>query len=73
MNASVFLYGWAHQITTLTSNRTLASGLSKTINDILEMDEREGRGEAAEFTGPLIYTCETARSLIGKVNAKGRG
>ena len=70
INASVFLYGWSHQITTFTSNRTVATELLKTINDILDSDERQGRGDAADFVGPLIYICETARSLIGKTKFK---
>ncbi|ETI21340.1 hypothetical protein G647_07686 [Cladophialophora carrionii CBS 160.54] len=70
INASSFLYGWARQITTVTSNRAVASGLLRAINEILDADERQGSGSDAEFVGPLIYTCETARSLIGKAKFK---
>ena len=77
INASVFFYGWAYQMTTVTSNRTVASGLSRAINDILDLDEREGgpvderpTGTGARFVAPLIYTCETARSLVGKAKFK---
>lgn len=66
VNASVFLYGWSRQITTFTSNRAVATALVKTINDVLDEEEREGHSSPMEFVGPLIYTCETARSLIGK-------
>ncbi|KIW98025.1 uncharacterized protein Z519_01609 [Cladophialophora bantiana CBS 173.52] len=69
INASVFFYGWARHIVTLTSNRTVASKLLKTINDILDCDESQARKEDAEFLGPLIW-CETARSLIGKTKFK---
>ena len=70
INASVFLYGWSCQITTFTSNRVVAAGLVKTINDLLDLEELQGNATAAEFIGPLIYTCETARSLIGKAKFK---
>ncbi|OCT45013.1 hypothetical protein CLCR_05751 [Cladophialophora carrionii] len=70
INASVFLYGWARQITTVTSNRTVASGLLRAINEILDADERQGSGSDGEFVGPLIHICETARSLIGKAKFK---
>ncbi|OAP63071.1 hypothetical protein AYL99_02298 [Fonsecaea erecta] len=67
INASVFFYGWIGQIVTLTSNRTVANELLKTINDILDWDESQGQGckGDTDFLGPLIR-CETARSLIGK-------
>jgi hypothetical protein len=66
INASVFFYGWVRRITTVTSNRTVASALLKATDEILDADERQGRGCDVEFVGPLIYSCETARSLIGK-------
>ncbi|KIW33765.1 uncharacterized protein PV07_00589 [Cladophialophora immunda] len=69
INASVFFYGWASQIVTLTSNRTVASELFKAINDILDCDEKHGHKGDAEFLGPLIC-CGTARSLIGKTKFK---
>lgn len=69
INASVFLYGWACQYTTLTSNRTIATGLVKAINDMLDSQESE-MGHESDFIAPLVYTCETARSLIGKVKLR---
>lgn len=41
INASVFLYGWMQQMTTVTSNRAVAMGFIKTINDILDEDEQD--------------------------------
>ncbi|EXJ55782.1 hypothetical protein A1O7_08712 [Cladophialophora yegresii CBS 114405] len=70
INASVFLYGWVRQITTITSNRAVASGLLKAINEILDVDERQCSGFDGEFVGPLIHICDTARSLIGKAKFK---
>jgi len=67
INASVFFYGWAAQKTTITSNRVVATGILKTINDILDRDERDGLlSDDPDFLGPQIYICETARSLVGK-------
>ncbi|KIY03767.1 uncharacterized protein Z520_00458 [Fonsecaea multimorphosa CBS 102226] len=72
INASVFFYGWVSQIVTLTSNRAVATELFKTINDILDCDDGQEQGHQgdAEFPGPLILCCETARSLIGKTKFK---
>ncbi|KIW64344.1 hypothetical protein PV04_09286 [Phialophora macrospora] len=70
INASVFFYGWVRQITTVTSNRTVASALLKAINEILDADERQARDCDVEFVGPLVYNCENARSLIGKAKFK---
>ncbi|OAL21158.1 hypothetical protein AYO20_11414 [Fonsecaea nubica] len=69
INASVFFYGWASQIVTLTSNRTVASELHKAIDDILDRDEKQGWQHDTDFLAPLIC-CETARSLIGKAKFK---
>lgn len=41
INASVFLYGWMQQMTTVTSNRAVAMGFIKTINDVLDEDEQD--------------------------------
>lgn len=79
VNSSVFLYGWAHQITTLTSNRTVAIGLMKAFNDILDSDEFQGQGHDAEPVAPVMHVCKTARSLIGETKLtwvrgrRGRG
>jgi Protein of unknown function (DUF1308) len=77
INASVFLYGWIHDIVTVTSNRVVAAGIERTLNQILDDDERAmAGGEAAEveaeaFVGPKMYVCETARSLVGKEKQNG--
>lgn len=59
INQSVFLYGWTKDLSTLTSNRTVA----KQIEEIVE-------GEEGEQVGPKVWLCSTARSLVGK--EKGR-
>jgi hypothetical protein len=57
INQSVFLYGWATGITTISSNRTVAKEIEGTIETHrLEDDE----------AGPDIWLCPTARSLVGK-------
>lgn len=55
INRSVFIYGWVHGITTVSSNRTVA----KQIEAIIEKD---GKGAM----GPEIWLREPARSLLGK-------
>jgi len=55
INRSVFLYGWLHGFTTVTSNRTVAKMIESEI-------EKEGRGER----GPEIWLREPARSLLGR-------
>lgn len=57
INQSVFLYGWARGWCTLSSNRTVAKLIEEIVN-------------AADETGPVIWLCSTARSLVGK--EKGR-
>ncbi|OJI96028.1 hypothetical protein ASPVEDRAFT_77802 [Aspergillus versicolor CBS 583.65] len=61
INTSVFMYGWVSDIMTITSNRTVV----KQIENLIEMHRDE-----EDLIGPLIWVCDTARSLIGK--EKGR-
>lgn len=58
LNKSVFLYGWAKGIMTVTSNRTVA----KQVERLIEAD-RDGDDE---LVGPDVWICDTARSLVGK-------
>ncbi|PGH04606.1 hypothetical protein GX51_03439 [Blastomyces parvus] len=58
INTSVFLYGWAAGLMTISSNRTVA----KQIEVLVE----ENRNGDDELSGPLVWICDTARSLIGK-------
>ncbi|KAL1976575.1 hypothetical protein VTN31DRAFT_2857 [Thermomyces dupontii] len=58
INRSVFFYGWVKDITTITSNRTVA----KQIETMIE----ENRNGDDHLRGPPVWVCETARSLIGK-------
>ncbi|KAJ4982829.1 hypothetical protein SVAN01_11677 [Stagonosporopsis vannaccii] len=57
LNASIFFYGWAEGITTLSSNRARARQIEHAINQHGLQD-----GEA----GPHIWLCGESRSLIAK-------
>ena len=73
INASVFLYGWTHQMLTFTSNRAVASGLLKAVNEVLDRDEHEigvSSEDQDKLIGPQIHICHTARSLIGKAKIR---
>ncbi|KAL4866322.1 hypothetical protein BDV12DRAFT_199264 [Aspergillus spectabilis] len=61
INASVFMYGWASRIMTISSNRTVVKQIETMI---------ESHRDDETLQGPLIWVCDTARSLIGK--EKGR-
>ncbi|EED22108.1 conserved hypothetical protein [Talaromyces stipitatus ATCC 10500] len=58
INYSVFLYGWASDIVTISSNKTVVRQIEATIED--------NRGYDNTLEGPKIWICDTARSLIGK-------
>ncbi|GAM35895.1 hypothetical protein TCE0_017f04575 [Talaromyces pinophilus] len=58
INYSVFLYGWARDIVTISSNKTVVKQIESTIED--------NRGDDDKLEGPRIWICDTARSLIGK-------
>ncbi|KAK6432858.1 hypothetical protein LTR95_010970 [Oleoguttula sp. CCFEE 5521] len=57
INKSVFLYGWSHGITTITSNRTVVKEIENRLNKYEDLDDA---------TWPRIWLCPTARSLVGK-------
>jgi hypothetical protein len=61
INASVFMYGWVSGIMTISSNRTVVKQIETMI---------ESQRDDENLQGPLIWVCDTARSLIGK--EKGR-
>lgn len=63
INQSVFLHGWAHRISTITSNRTVV----KQIDSLLEKIAQD------EEDWPLLWLCPTARSLVGKEKRGGKG
>jgi hypothetical protein len=72
INASVFIYGWHHNIVTMTSNRVVATGIERVLNGLLDEIEISGKDSGVDgFEGPKMYICETARSLVGK--EKGHG
>ena len=56
INQSVFLYGWAEGITTISSNRVVA----REIEGVVEGNRTGEEG------GPDVWICPTARSLVGK-------
>jgi hypothetical protein len=57
LNKSIFLYGWAEGLTTLSANRGRAKQIENIINEHGLKD-----GEA----GPHIWLCGESRSLIAK-------
>ncbi|KAL2821567.1 hypothetical protein BJX63DRAFT_219235 [Aspergillus granulosus] len=61
INTSVFMYGWVSQLMTISSNRTVVKQIETTI---------EMQRDVEDLEGPLVWVCDTARSLIGK--EKGR-
>ncbi|KAH8696162.1 hypothetical protein BGW36DRAFT_428181 [Talaromyces proteolyticus] len=58
INRSVFFYGWVRNIVTITSNKTVV----KQIENVIERN----RGDDNNLEGPMVWICDTARSLIGK-------
>jgi hypothetical protein len=63
INHSVFMYGWATSLTTISSNRTIDKQIEVTIENSRQADEDD-------VEGPQVWICDTARSLVGK--DKGR-
>jgi len=57
INKSVFLHGWAAQITTITSNRTVVKQLEGELEQYIDL---------ADGVWPKIWLCPTARSLVGR-------
>lgn len=58
INHSVFMYGWATGMTTISSNRTIDKQIENTI-------EKHRQGDD-DLRGPAVWICDTARSLVGK-------
>lgn len=56
INRSVFLYGWAQGVSTVSSNRAVAKVVEEIIAD-------KGGGKVV---GPEVWLCAIARSLVGK-------
>jgi hypothetical protein len=57
INKSVFLHGWAAQMTTITSNRTVVKQLESELEQYIDL---------ADGVWPKIWLCPTARSLVGR-------
>ena len=60
-NAAIFFYGWAHGLTTLSSNRACARQMESIIS--------RGRLEDGE-AGPHVWLCSESRSLIAKARRR---
>ncbi|KAJ5101818.1 Protein of unknown function DUF1308 [Penicillium alfredii] len=58
INHSVFMYGWVTGLMTVSSNRTIDRQIEATIEK-----NRQGNND---LEGPLVWICDTARSLAGK-------
>lgn len=76
VNRSVFLYGWAQNIVTISSNRNVAKEIERCICELLDTKENtentHEKGILPNNTcGPAIWVCRTARSLIGKEKRRG--
>lgn len=59
INHSVFMYGWATGLTTISSNRTIDKQIEATIEN-----NRQVYDDNVE--GPQVWICDTSRSLAGK-------
>ncbi|KAJ5098508.1 hypothetical protein N7532_005509 [Penicillium argentinense] len=59
INHSIFMYGWATGMTTISSNRSVDRQIEATI-------ENSRKGVDDDVEGPQVWVCETARSLRGK-------
>jgi hypothetical protein len=57
INRSVFLFGWAEGITTITSNKSSANIVAVTIKKHRTRDDE---------VGPDVYVCTPSRSLVAK-------
>lgn len=69
INRSVFLYGWAKGITTMSSNRAVSKVVEGIVSgELTKRDELEGGLEkvSESVAGPEVWICGTARSLVGK-------
>ena len=58
INHSVFMYGWVTGVTTISSNRTIDKQIETTIERNRQTDD--------DLEGPMVWICDTARSLVGK-------
>lgn len=74
INRSVFLFGWARGLTTVSSNRAVAKLIESVVAG--EHGDGDGGGSAGSgggghgVVGPEVWVCATARSLVGKERAR---
>lgn len=57
INSSVFFFGWAANIMTVTSNKTTARQIESLVEEFREADDE---------VGPRVWICPISRSLIAK-------
>ena len=55
INQSIFMFGWMHRFSTVSSNRTVVKAIERLV-------DKEAPGEM----GPEVWVREPARSLVGK-------
>lgn len=75
INKSVFLYGWTEKIVTISSNMVVAKEIERRVCQMLDEREKEQETDTDpdDATGPNIWICRTARSLIGKEKGRREG
>jgi hypothetical protein len=67
INRSVFLYGWATSLTTISSNAVVTREIEKIIEEENECLKKGGRVSLSQnIEGPDIWLSSSARSLVGK-------
>ncbi|PMD21950.1 hypothetical protein NA56DRAFT_571372 [Hyaloscypha hepaticicola] len=67
INRSVFLYGWATSMTTISSNAVVAREIEKIIEEENESFKKAGGPALSQnIKGPEIWLGPSARSLVGK-------
>jgi hypothetical protein len=68
INQSVFLFGWSANMTTISSNATVAKEIETTIEEENVSSKRlHGQAVSQDTKGPDIWLSPSARSLVGKM------
>jgi hypothetical protein len=68
INQSVFLFGWSANITTISSNATVAKEIETLIEEENASSKRlDGQAVSQDTKGPDIWLSPSARSLVGKM------
>lgn len=73
INRSVFILGWTNAWTTVTSNQAAVKTIESTITEELDRaQEGGGSGNEDGFDGPILWTIDVARSLVGKESGRAQ-